>query len=48
MENTAPGGRSQSYDEWTVDELEKRAKELGVKGYSKLNKQELIDKLRNH
>ncbi|BAH48709.1 DUF7218 family protein [Rhodococcus opacus] len=42
------GGKSQSYDDWTVDELEKRAKELGLKGYSKLNKKELIDELRNH
>lgn len=42
------GGKSQSYEDWTVDELEKRAKELGLHGYSKLNKKQLIDKLRNH
>ncbi|MBV6756418.1 DUF7218 family protein [Rhodococcus opacus] len=42
------GGNSQSYDDWTVDELQKRAKELGLTGYSKLNKKELIDELRNH
>lgn len=42
------GGKSGSYDDWTVDELKKRAKELGLEGYSKLKKSELIDKLRNH
>ncbi|MDI9949348.1 Rho termination factor N-terminal domain-containing protein [Rhodococcus sp. IEGM 1305] len=42
------GGKSQSYEDWTVDELQKRAKELGLQGYSKLNKKELIDELRNH
>ncbi|MGA9870359.1 MAG: Rho termination factor N-terminal domain-containing protein [Rhodococcus sp. (in: high G+C Gram-positive bacteria)] len=42
------GGKSPSYDEWTVVELTDRAKELGVEGYSKMKKDELIDALRNH
>ncbi|GAA2967398.1 MULTISPECIES: DUF7218 family protein [Microbacterium] len=42
------GGESGSYDEWTVDELKKRAKELGLSGYSSMRKKELIDALRNH
>lgn len=42
------GGRSESYDEWTVPELKKRAKELGMSGYSDLTKDKLIDKLRHH
>ncbi|KRQ22243.1 Rho termination factor [Mycobacteroides sp. H001] len=42
------GGKSGSYDNWTVVELRKRAKELGLSGYSRLVKSELIGKLRNH
>ena len=42
------GGKSGSYEDWTVDELTDRAKELGLEGYSKLKKEELIDALRNH
>jgi hypothetical protein len=42
------GGESGSYDDWTVPELKKRAKELGLSGYSKKNKGELVKELRNH
>lgn len=42
------GGESGSYDDWTVPELKKRAKELGLSGYSSKNKGELIKELRNH
>ena len=42
------GGKSGDYDDWTVDELRKRAKELGLKGYSGKRKGELISALRNH
>lgn len=42
------GGTSPPYEDWTVAELHKRAKELDLHGYSKLNKKELIDKIRNH
>lgn len=42
------GGKSGSYDDWTVDHLRKRAKELGMTGYSDKNKRELIGMLRNH
>ena len=41
------GGEAGSYDDWTVDELKDRAREIGLKGYSKLRKAELIDALRN-
>jgi hypothetical protein len=42
------GGKSGSYDDWSKDDLEKRAKEIGIEGRSKMNKGELIDALRNH
>ena len=42
------GGESGSYDDWTVADLRKRAKELGLSGYSSKKKSELISALRNH
>ena len=42
------GGESGSYDDWTVSDLKRRAKELGLSGYSSLTKSKLIAKLRNH
>lgn len=42
------GGKSGSYDGWTVADLKKRAKELGISGYSGLTKDKLVAKLRNH
>ncbi|MEN2741542.1 SAP domain-containing protein [Microbacterium sp. X-17] len=42
------GGESGSYDDWTVPELKKRAKELGLSGYSKKTKAELVKELRDH
>lgn len=42
------GGTSPSYDDWRVDELRKRASELGISGRSTMNKSTLISALRNH
>jgi hypothetical protein len=42
------GGESGDYDDWTVERLRTRAKELGLRGYSGKRKAELIDMLRNH
>src|SRR5205807_8451751 len=42
------GGKAGSYTDWTVPQLKKRAKELGISGYSGLTKDKLVAKLRNH
>lgn len=42
------GGKSGDYDDWTVDRLRSRAKELGITGYSGKRKSELISMLRHH
>jgi hypothetical protein len=47
-ETGSKGGQSGSYDDWSKDDLEKRAGEIGIDGRSKMNKDELIDALRNH
>ncbi|MBU3750987.1 MAG: hypothetical protein FGM52_11145 [Mycobacterium sp.] len=40
--------RSCAYEGWTVAELKKRAKQLGISGYSGLNKEELIELIRRY
>lgn len=40
--------RSCAYEGWTVVELKKRAKQLGISGYSGLNKEQLISLIRNY
>jgi hypothetical protein len=42
------GGKSGSYDDWSKEDLEERAAEIGIDGRSKMNKDELIEALRNH
>jgi hypothetical protein len=41
------GGQSPKYEEQSKEDLEERAKELGIEGRSKMNKDELIEALRN-
>jgi hypothetical protein len=41
------GGESGSYDEWTMEDLRRRARELGLHGYSGLRKSKLVDRIRN-
>jgi hypothetical protein len=42
------GGKSPEYDEWTAEDLRKRAAEIGIEGRSTMRKAELIKALRNH
>ena len=42
------GGKSGSYENWSKQDLQKRAREIGIEGRSGMNKGELIDALRNH
>ena len=40
------GGHASPYEEWTVEELHERARELDIEGRSTMNKAELISALR--
>ena len=42
------GGKSPPYEDWTKDELVKRARELGIEGRSRMRKDKLIDAIRHH
>ena len=44
----AKGGKGGSYDDWTVDQLRKKAAEVGIKGRSSMRRSELVNALRNH
>ncbi len=42
------GGKAGDYDEWSKDKLMNRARQIGIKGRSRMTKSELIEALRNH
>ena len=42
------GGEHGKYEKWTVDELQDKAKEVGIPHHSSMDKKELIDALRHH
>ncbi|CBT77327.1 MULTISPECIES: DUF7218 family protein [Glutamicibacter] len=41
------GGKAGDYEDWSVQQLRDRAREIGVEGRSKMRKAELIKALRN-
>lgn len=42
------GGKSGSYDDWSKQDLVRRAREIGIKGRSTMSKAELVKALRDH
>ena len=48
MNPSEKGGKAPPYEEWTKDELYERAQEIGIDGRSDMDKDELIEALRNH
>ncbi len=42
------GGKSGKYEDWSKDDLQKKAKEVGIEGRSRMNKGDLVNALRNH
>jgi hypothetical protein len=42
------GGKNPSYDEWSKKDLLGRAREIGIKGRSKMTKAQLVKALRDH
>jgi hypothetical protein len=42
------GGKAHDYEDQNVEQLRKRAAEIGIQGRSRMSKRELIHALRNH
>lgn len=42
------GGKSGTYDDWSKQDLVRKAKEVGIRGRSTMTKAELVKALRNH
>lgn len=42
------GGKAPAYESWSRGDLYQKAKQVGIRGRSRMNKGALIDALRNH
>ncbi len=42
------GGKSGSYEDWSKQDLIRRAREIGIKGRSSMSKAQLVSALRDH
>ncbi len=42
------GGKSAPYEDWSKEDLLRRARDSGIKGRSSMSKAELVKALRNH
>jgi hypothetical protein len=42
------GGKSGSYEDWSKEDLQKRAGEIDIEGRSKMSKDDLVKALRDH
>lgn len=47
-QSSRKGGKHGSYESWSKGDLYDKAKEVGIEGRSKMNKDDLIDALRHH
>ena len=47
QETSKKGGQHGKYEEWSKDDLQKQARNVGIEGRSKMNKSELAKALRN-
>ena len=42
------GGKSPAYEDWSMSDLRKRARELDIEGRSTMRKSQLVDAIRHH
>ena len=42
------GGKHQSYDDWSKNDLMDKARQIGIKGRSSMTKDQLVKALRDH